>query len=562
MQRLRTPFHIDRLRFQNIVDIFSCLLFRLVRAIRRRYKSAIFVVIVMYRRSIQQKKKSSIIAMASVIKAGSVTLIVLMSFVLCVGSVNRKTSVTVSDYVPRQHLIIVTSSNISDGLMTVSGLQLMPTWAYKASAAYLFLISVLGLILNIIVIIVLLNDPKKMTPLNWMLLNLACSDGIIAGFGAPVSIVAALHSGWPFGKDLCTAYAMITSTAGIGSITTLSALAIFRCKLVVQKHLHPPNRVSAFTNRSVRLGQRQAALLLTSIWTYALAVTCPPLLGWGHYGREAAHISCSVNWELKMDGNRSYIFYMFAMGLFLPMVVIITSYSNILRVVRKVKREINQRSIMQIRVQPQKEKNRRSDAAEKRSTVMVAVMIGAFMVAWTPYSILALVEVFSGRRNDSVTSSPALATIPCLFAKTSAVLNPIIYGFLNTQFRSAWEKFSIRFLGRQGLVYNHGMVVGTSSNEQPRELLDMSAAGQLTKTMTQSLALPPERIEQTSLCRPREMIVNDAKESPIIVPERTIESNGLIAAGQEEPVSLEIVRFLNNSGVHRIQLLYVNNNKI
>lgn len=44
--------------------------------------------------------------------------------------------------------------------MTVSGLQLMPTWAYKASAAYLVLISVLGLILNIIVIIVLLNDPK------------------------------------------------------------------------------------------------------------------------------------------------------------------------------------------------------------------------------------------------------------------------------------------------------------------------------------------------------------------------------------------------------------------
>lgn len=98
--------------------------------------------------------------MASVIKAGSVTLIVLMSFIMCVGSVNRKTSVTVSDYVPRQHLIIITSSNISDGLMTVSGLQLMPTWAYKASAAYLVLISVLGLILNIIVIIVLLNDPK------------------------------------------------------------------------------------------------------------------------------------------------------------------------------------------------------------------------------------------------------------------------------------------------------------------------------------------------------------------------------------------------------------------
>jgi Flp pilus assembly protein TadB len=37
-----------------------------------------------------------------------------------------------------------------------------------------------------------------------------------------------------------------------------------------------------------------------------------------------------------------------------------------------------------------------SDAAEKRVTVMVACMVGAFMAAWTPYSILALFETFIG----------------------------------------------------------------------------------------------------------------------------------------------------------------------
>ena len=151
-------------------------------------------------------------------------------------------------------------------------------------------------------------------------------------------------------------------TVGIGSITTLSALAIYRCKLVVQKHVHPPNRISAFTNHSVRLGRRQASLLLALIWSYALIVTCPPLFGWGHYDREAAHIryiksiscwmtyvisilclsiSCSVDWQLKFDNNRSYVFYVFAMGLFVPTVVIVVSYSNILRVVRRVKREIS-----------------------------------------------------------------------------------------------------------------------------------------------------------------------------------------------------------------------------
>jgi c-opsin len=78
-----------------------------------------------------------------------------------------------------------------------------------------------------------------MTPLNWMLLNLACSDGAIAGFGyknpfhsnmqfdmfqflfffldgkrTPISAAAALKFTWPFSQELCVAYAMIMSTAG------------------------------------------------------------------------------------------------------------------------------------------------------------------------------------------------------------------------------------------------------------------------------------------------------------------------------------------------------------
>jgi hypothetical protein len=31
---------------------------------------------------------------------------------------------------------------------------------------------------------------------------------------APISAVAALHSGWPFSEEFCVTYAVITSTAG------------------------------------------------------------------------------------------------------------------------------------------------------------------------------------------------------------------------------------------------------------------------------------------------------------------------------------------------------------
>ncbi|XP_046451533.1 opsin-3-like [Daphnia pulex] len=401
---------------------------------------------------------------------------------------------------------------------TIEELQLlMPVWAYQSAAAYLIFISVLGLFMNIVVVLVIVSDPQRMTPLNWMLLNLACSDGTIAGFGTTISTAAAFKFGWPFSDELCVAYAMIMSTAGIGSITTLTALALWRCQLVVYC---PAKRSGAFANHhsggggggSAKLGRVQAAVLLTLIWAYSLAVTCPPLFGWGRYDREAAHISCSVNWESKMANNRSYILYMFAFGLFVPLVVIISSYVSILRVVKKTgkfKRTTLQQSTQQQneqRITPDlqevKQQNlnnnqqptrtsskSNSDAAEKRVTVMVACMVGAFMAAWTPYSILALFETFIGvaghsggpGRNMSNTTlsldgqqqfndnqpttsneaddshffyyyvgtiSPAFATIPSLFAKTSAVLNPLIYGLLNTQFRSAWDKFVIRFLGR------------------------------------------------------------------------------------------------------------------
>ena len=82
------------------------------------------------------------------------------------------------------------------------------------------------------------------------------------------------------------------------------------------------------------------------------------------------------------------------------------------------------------------------DAAEKKVTLMVVYMIGAYLVAWTPYSIMALIETFydySSPRSESVFSA-AMATIPSLFAKTSCVTNPLVYGLLNPLFRSACLK--------------------------------------------------------------------------------------------------------------------------
>lgn len=69
--------------------------------------------------------------------------------------------------------------------------------------------------------------------------------------------------------------------------------------------------------------------------------------------------------------------------------------------------------------------------AECRVAIMVAVMILAFLMAWTPYSVLALLIAFGGVR-----VSPAVSIIPALCAKSSICWNPIIYIGLNTQVKS------------------------------------------------------------------------------------------------------------------------------
>lgn len=60
-------------------------------------------------------------------------------------------------------------------------------------------------------------------------------------------------------------------------------------------------------------------------------------------------------------------------------------------------------------------------------------MVGSFLVAWIPYSILSLLEVFNSNEILDIKISPAIATIPSIFAKTSVIFNPLVYGFMSSR---------------------------------------------------------------------------------------------------------------------------------
>lgn len=62
---------------------------------------------------------------------------------------------------------------------------------------------------------------------------------------------------------------------------------------------------------------------------------------------------------------------------------------------------------------------------------MVILMVLGFMLAWTPYAVVAF-WIFTNKGADF---SATLMSVPAFFSKSSSLYNPIIYVLMNKQVR-------------------------------------------------------------------------------------------------------------------------------
>ncbi|XP_014824180.1 PREDICTED: pineal opsin-like, partial [Poecilia mexicana] len=67
---------------------------------------------------------------------------------------------------------------------------------------------------------------------------------------------------------------------------------------------------------------------------------------------------------------------------------------------------------------------------EQRVLFMVVIMVICYLLCWMPYGIMALLATFG----PPGLVTPEASIIPSVLAKTSTVINPVIYVFMNKQF--------------------------------------------------------------------------------------------------------------------------------
>ncbi|GAU91670.1 hypothetical protein RvY_03881-3 [Ramazzottius varieornatus] len=140
---------------------------------------------------------------------------------------------------------------------------------------------------------------------------------------------------------------------------------------------------------------------------------------------------CSVDWESTLLTDRLYVAYMFTLGLFIPLAVVLFSYGNIIRIMRTIA-------------------DRRATSCPHmaafvsrhhiRMMQMLFAMLLAFCVTWIPYGIHCLIIVFGHKKILSEDG----AIFIMMLAKASIGTYPVIYACMNNEIQNAFKAWSIR----------------------------------------------------------------------------------------------------------------------
>ncbi|XP_078404363.1 pinopsin-like [Cetorhinus maximus] len=281
-----------------------------------------------------------------------------------------------------------------------------PRSTYMAVAALMGNVVILATFMNGMVILVTVKYKRLRSPLNYILVNLAIADLMVTFFGSTISFSNNINGYFTLGESICQFEGFMVSLTGIVGLWSLAILA-FERYIVICK----PMGDFRFQRRHALGG-----CLFTWIWSFTWTV--PPLFGWCSYVPEGLQTSCGPNWYTGGANNNSYVVVLFLTCFLMPLSLIIFSYVSLLVVLRAV-------------AQQQKE-CQTTQRAEREVTRMVVAMVMAFLICWLPYATFAMVVAV----NKDIVIHPTLASMPSYFSKTATVYNPIIYVFMNKQFRN------------------------------------------------------------------------------------------------------------------------------
>ncbi|NWV05252.1 CCR5 protein, partial [Ptilonorhynchus violaceus] len=266
------------------------------------------------------------------------------------------------------------------------------------------LVLIFGLIGNMLVVLILVKYKRLKSMTDIYLLNLAISD-LLFVFSLPFWAYYAVHD-WIFGDTLCRIL------SGVYLLGFYSGI-FFIILLTLDRYLAIVHAVFALKARTVTYG------ILTSAVTWVVAgFASVPGVVFHKAQKENSRNTCSSHYpnDLTINWKYSCTLKMNILGLIVPMLIMIFSYSQILKTLWRSKNEKKQKAVR-----------------------LIFLIMIFYFIFWTPFHISSFLHTFQislftptcenkGQLEKAIQVTETISMIHCC-------INPVIYAFVGEKFR-------------------------------------------------------------------------------------------------------------------------------
>ena len=308
---------------------------------------------------------------------------------------------------------------------------------FRAGTATFTIILILGTVFgNTLVIAAFSRYERIRTVTNYFLVSLACTDLCVALFSMPVWVAYLLTGpAWVLGYGLARVWTMVDILIGTASIMNLMVISFDRVLCIKY-----PLRYKLW------MTTWKVTVIISSVWVYSFVVAVSSFF---LFHKPIFNLIATV------------------VCFCVPLLVIITAYSIIFGVALHQMKQIHATT-------PAHSPRRQNRfLKELKAAKTLAVVVGAFVICWLPFVIVNTVYSFSCDTQGCPVMNPEIILVTKWMHYGNSLLNPIIYTFLNYDFRTAFKAilFSRNSRFQSGIFTEPRMstVINSAFNVEQRE---------------------------------------------------------------------------------------------
>ncbi|XP_029109563.1 trace amine-associated receptor 1-like [Scleropages formosus] len=274
---------------------------------------------------------------------------------------------------------------------------------------------------NFLAITVISHFKQLHTSTNSLILSLAVCDFLLGALVMPCSAMRSVQGCWFLGELACKLHTSMDIMLSTSSIFHLSFISVERYIAVCT-----PLQYQSMINSVTTLFMVVTSWLIPAIFAFGMIFSELNLKGSEDFYETNVycHGGCPVFFSQASAAFSSILAF------FIPGLIMFGIYIKIYKVARSHTRSIKQQA-QQLKVEDENG-SRLSRQRERKGTIILAIVVGVFLICWTPFFLCTITDPFVG-----YTIPPTLVDALVWFGYMNSSFNPLIYAFFYSWFRRA-----------------------------------------------------------------------------------------------------------------------------